>query len=119
MDYIRIGPFGYTVSHEAVQTIRDDGRDLIGQIDYLNLTMRLAEKNAPEVVFAAQWHEVLHAIDNMMGLGLTEKQVDRLSHAVVMVLRDNPELAEVPGRGMAEDELAIDRARVRRWLRKQ
>jgi hypothetical protein len=87
-----IGPFRYAVTDEAVKQFRDDGNDLIGQVDYLGLKMRIAAKNAPAVVFAARWHEAIHALSEMFQLGLEESQIDRLSHGIVMVLRDNPHL---------------------------
>lgn len=90
-----VGPFTYRVTYEDVEHFRDDGKDLIGQVDYLSLSMRIAAKNAPAVQFAALWHETLHALSEMFGLELGERQVDVLSHGIAMVLRDNSYLRGV------------------------
>ncbi|MDD3493945.1 MAG: hypothetical protein PHZ19_10670 [Candidatus Thermoplasmatota archaeon] len=95
---IVVGPFVYQVKDEDVSSFEDGGHDLIGQVDYLDLVIRIAAKNAPAVVFAARWHETLHALNEMFALGLDESQVDRLSHGIAMVLRDNPHLGKFPGR---------------------
>ena len=39
------------------------------------------------------WHEVMHAIDETLGLGLTEQQVHALAAGQMAVLLDNPKLA--------------------------
>ena len=41
------------------------------------------------------FHESLHAVSDMHGLGLNENQVRTLEVAVAAALRDNPRLAEM------------------------
>ena len=92
----RVGPYDYTAEHEDVEYFRDDGLNLIGKIDHQQLTMRIAAKNNPAVIFVSEWHECLHALDNYMEIGLKEKQIGRLAHGIVGLLKDNPCLRECP-----------------------
>jgi hypothetical protein len=41
------------------------------------------------------WHEITHAVDETLGLGLTEQQVHALAAGQMAVLFDNPKLIEL------------------------
>lgn len=43
-------------------------------------------------MFVTLWHEVLHAIDDLVGAGLGEEEVDRLASGIAQVLLQNPGL---------------------------
>lgn len=39
-------------------------------------------------------HELLHGLDEMYGIDLKEKQVEKLGNALYMLIKDNPKMFE-------------------------
>lgn len=87
---VKIGPFTYTV--EWVDDLTDDAdrnRKLYGQCHYGQQKIRLSKAVNPDSNTATFLHELMHAIDFVMQIGLKEKQVDRIATGLAMVLLDN------------------------------
>lgn len=87
----------YTVCRD--NNMRNDKGDLLyGQIDHIEQLITLNEDAGIEQQKATLMHEMVHGLDELYGIGLKEKQVEKLGTALYMLVRDNPEL-------FAEDKL--------------
>lgn len=87
----------YTVCRD--NNMRDDkGNLLYGQIDNIEQLITLNEDAGLEQQKATLIHEMVHGLDELYGIGLKEKQVEKLGTALYMMVRDNPEM-------FAEDKL--------------
>ena len=80
----------YTV--EEIINLHDGVGDLYGQIHYLPEKILLNTDASEEQKKATLLHELVHAMDEMYGIGLKEKQVDKLGNALYMLQKDNPGL---------------------------
>lgn len=66
----------------------------VGEYDYSTQTVRISE-NQPAVFEAdTVLHELLHAIDDAMQLGMSERQVHCTATGIVALFRDNPDLLD-------------------------
>ena len=90
---VKVGAFVYRIEREA-QVRADDDRRLCGQVDHMRQVIRIGEGMAAEQEYDTFLHEVLHAIDHNGQIGLTEKQIHRLSSGILGVLLDNHLLRE-------------------------
>lgn len=96
-DTIQIGARTYNVltidpDPDTVFDHSADG-DLLGQIDYAGLTIKLLDNQAPEQKFQCLLHEIVHAIAFDMGYrSQNERDVDLLASTLHRLIRDNPEL---------------------------
>ena len=81
----------YTVRHD--NNMRNDKGDLLyGQIDHIEQLITLNEAAGIEQQKATLMHAMVHGLDELYGIGLKEKQVEKLGTALYMLLRDNPEM---------------------------
>lgn len=79
----------YTVGFDS--NVRDDKGDLLyGQIDHIEQLITLNEDAGLEQQKATLMHEMVHGLDELYGIGLKEKQVEKLGVALYMLVRDNP-----------------------------
>lgn len=79
----------YTVCRD--NNMRDDkGNLLYGQIDHIEQLITLNEAAGIEQQKATLMHEMVHGLDELYGIGLKEKQVEKLGVALYMLVRDNP-----------------------------
>ncbi len=79
---------------EEAVNLHDEAGDLYGQIHYLPEKIFLNADASEEQKKATLLHELIHALDEMYGIGLKEKQVEKLGNALYMLQKDNPELFE-------------------------
>lgn len=79
--------------------VDEDGAHCFGTSEFANRQLRVEEVIPDDHKRVTVFHEVVHAIDYLSGLGLTENQIRGLSHGFYAVLKDNPKLAAhiVPG----------------------
>ena len=89
---VQIGPINYAVV--MVDELAGDTGPLHGDFDPSKCRIRLDAGDNPQRQHQTLWHEVLHAILHSAGIreGHDEQQIEALSHGIVQVLRDNPEL---------------------------
>ena len=79
----------YTVGFDS--NMRNDKGDLLyGQIDHIEQLITLNEAAGIEQQKAILMHEMVHGLDELYGIGLKEKQVEKLGVALYMLVRDNP-----------------------------
>lgn len=92
-DSVKIGPYTYAVQTE--EKIKGDrNEDLYGHIIYGPQQIKIEGGLSDERTTAIFLHEVVHGIDEYMGIGLSEKQVRRLGAGLAAFLRDNNLLRE-------------------------
>lgn len=91
-DTVNIGGFTYTV--DFVEVVNREKPERIGQIDYVKQEIRIDESLTDEQKVSVFFHEVLHAIDQMMCIDLEEKQIVQLERGLYMVLKENDLLKE-------------------------
>ena len=70
----------YEISEQG--NLHDENGDLLGLIQYLPQEIILNADAAEEQKQATLVHEVIHALDEMYGIGLKEKQVEKLGNAL-------------------------------------
>jgi hypothetical protein len=90
---VRIGGVRYRVVVEE-ELVSDDGVELLGQHDYGRLQLRLSLAADPELRPFVLFHEVLHACVTVSGGDSHQEEalVAGLSHVLLQVLRENPDL---------------------------
>ncbi len=89
---VRIGAFDYEIRLEADPC--DGKKKLDGEIVYGQTLIRIRETFSPQAQRQVLWHEILHALEQQMGLRFTEIEIDRLAFGIMHVLRDNHWLTE-------------------------
>lgn len=72
----------------------DDHPDCDGYMEFASLKIGLRLQPAMEYNQDTVLHEVTHAIDEILSLGLKEKQVHQLAAGVIAVLKQNPAFVE-------------------------
>lgn len=80
----------YRISEQV--NLHDEKGELFGQIQYLPQEIVLNADAEEEQKKATLVHEIVHALDEMYGIGLKEKQVEKLGTALYMLQKDNPGL---------------------------
>jgi len=95
---IKIGPYTYKVvkKKDIPPPFDDSNTRRIGQITYSKELIEVVEDLSGTLKETNIWHEVMHGIDNLLQMGLSEKNVDDLSNVIVQVLKDNPALVPKP-----------------------
>jgi len=97
MDSIKIGPLRYKV-RECEELKADDGRGMYAELDCPKSEIRLWAAITEDHRPVTLWHEALHAIliqAGMEKLSGNEQVISVLSHGIVQVLQDNPEMVKV------------------------
>lgn len=72
----------------------EDGVHDYGECDNHAFEIRIEDLEPEDRKRATLFHELVHAISYLGGLGLTEDQVRGLSHGFYAVLKNNPELVQ-------------------------
>jgi len=97
MDNIRVGPLRYKVVELPIVK-SEDGRDLYGEIDYVERKIRISTAQPEAARLPTYWHEVIHGILAQAAMhkqNNNEQLVTILANGIVQVLQDNPEMSEV------------------------
>jgi hypothetical protein len=87
------------------EVIRVLGRDIpitfvdelpraFGEYDYLTQIVRIRTGQQPAFEADTLLHELIHAIDDVMFLGMKERQVHCVASGMIAVLKDNPEFLD-------------------------
>lgn len=63
-------------------------------IDYTKDTIEISTLYAESTQFTTFLHEILHGIDEFLGIKLEEEQIDKLARGLAMLILDNPDLFE-------------------------
>lgn len=74
--------------HDGLDEEADGNQDRGKQV------IKVRTGRAPDYIKDTVIHELIHAIDESLDLGMKEKQVARLATGLLAVLNDNPELKE-------------------------
>ena len=80
----------YTV--EKQENLHDGDAELYGQILYLPEKILLNLNSSDKQKEVTLLHEIIHGLDEMYGIGLKEKQVEKLGTALYMLINDNPQM---------------------------
>lgn len=67
---------------------------LFGDCDITADRIRFAAEQTPQSMRDTLLHETTHAIDETLGLGMTEQQVSNVATVLLAVLRDNPQFTK-------------------------
>lgn len=81
-----------TFSIEEESNLHDGGNDLYGQIHYMSEKMLINSAASDEQKEATLIHELVHGLDETFNIGLKEHQVELVSTALYMLIKDNPEM---------------------------
>lgn len=73
----------------------EDGSHCFGTCDNANQRIAIEELEGEDRKRATLFHELIHAISYMHGLGLSEDQTRGLEHGFYTVLKENPGLIEL------------------------
>ena len=83
---------GKTFAIEYVEAVDDEGNS--GEHRRDDQLIKIKLKQHPETLRETLLHEVIHAIDEQLDLGMKEKQVHRIAIGLFQVLRENPAFVE-------------------------
>lgn len=90
---VKVGGILYEV--ETIFNLYDGKDELDGWICYDESKIKLEAKLSNQLRRVVLWHEIIHAILTHAGYTKhSEQMIEALSHGIVMVLRDNPQLKE-------------------------
>ncbi|MFP5527735.1 hypothetical protein ACLGL1_04560 [Peptococcus simiae] len=90
MEKIKIGYKDYQIKYlDPKQVLFENGTELIGKIDYNENVIYLSNRYNRDTRNEGLIHEVIHGIDDMYGIGLTEDEVNALGKGIYTVLKDN------------------------------
>lgn len=106
---VRIGGVRYRVVVEE-ELVSEEGVELLGQHDYGRLLLRLSLAADPELRPFVLLHEILHACVTVSGGDSHQEEalVAGLSHVLLQVLRENPDLVRyLLGSGRRADGAAV------------
>jgi hypothetical protein len=92
IDKIKIGCYTYNVSEVDVV---EKYTSAVGYIDFNTKTIKIDKEVKDNFKLEILFHEVLHGIDNFMGIGLEEAEIEKLGKGLTMVLKDNPALIDM------------------------
>jgi len=87
---VKIGYKNYLV--KEVEHLDDDERLLYGQILYNDEVISLSKKYPENQMKCTLVHEIIHGIDDLMGVGLQEDLVEKLAKGLYQVIQDNPDM---------------------------
>lgn len=73
----------------------NDKEDLLGICDDQKQEIKIALYQPKDAMKDTLLHEIIHAVDYQMQLGLKERQVHCLAAGIVAVFLDNPEFTEL------------------------
>ncbi|MFR9710753.1 hypothetical protein ACL02P_15395 [Paenibacillus sp. MB22_1] len=89
MNQVKIG---YTVYQVVEVDCVNKFEPRKGEIDYFKRQIRIDKDMTPQDKKETLIHEIIHGIDEFMGIELEESQVKKLGAGLAMVLEDNREL---------------------------
>lgn len=90
---VKIGPLRYRVV-EDYPLISDEHQMLYGEICYSEGEIKVDSRSNSSLKPVILWHEMLHGILSMAGVEVANEDqvIEAISHGIVMVLQDNPDL---------------------------
>lgn len=95
---VKIGIHQYSVSEAEDITRKSDGAFLFGHISHDEQHIDVRAALQPKMKAVCLWHELIHGVLFQAGLLIDEGDEERvcvaLSHGIVQLLQDNPELAD-------------------------
>ncbi|WP_167957958.1 hypothetical protein [Anaerosporobacter faecicola] len=89
-DKVKVGYKEYEVQME--KHLDDETNLLYGCCYYEEETIKLCTKYTENQQKCTLVHELVHAIDNMNDIGLTEDQVVKLGKGLYQLIKDNPNM---------------------------
>jgi hypothetical protein len=98
VDKIKIGGIIFQVIREH-ELRHPDGRRLDGHIKYGECEIAIDDSLPYQAEMQTIWHETIHGILTHAGIDkISESLVDAIAYGVMMILYDNPQMAEVKER---------------------
>lgn len=89
---LKVGPVTYNVFAG-----RPDDGDAMGQCLYKSARIAINPDYQPDHQRSTLFHEAIHAVDQVYGIGLTETQVRAIEVGVLALIDDNPALLAFTG----------------------
>jgi hypothetical protein len=68
------------------------GRDVYGSWDRSSMTIQISNAIHQQDQVSTLIHEIGHALNDLLDLGITESQIAALTQGLYQVLRDNPDM---------------------------
>lgn len=90
---VKIGPMTYEIREQG-EIKADDGTALIGEIDYVCLSIKLRECLPPPVRAVTLLHEIVHGVLKQAASEHVEDEglVDCMAYGLYALIKDNPDL---------------------------
>lgn len=104
---VRIGPYDYVVQLEE-KVLGDRNQELYGHILYGPQKVVIQSGLTDARTLAILVHEVLHGISEYLEIGLSEKQVIRLTAGLTVFIRDNGLLPKEDSDATPPDRTSAD-----------
>lgn len=90
---IKVGYKDYEV--RRMERLDDNEHLLYGEVQYNNELINLCSRYPENQQKCTLIHELTHAIDNMLDIGLSEGQVEKLGAGFYQVIKDNPQMFQL------------------------
>ena len=87
---VKIGNNTYQII--VKQRIELNDKEVHGLIDFERCTIHLKALN--KQIKQVLLHEIIHGVEDMYSLELTEQQVDSLANGLLLVLKNNPKIKD-------------------------
>lgn len=85
---INVAGVTYRIEEQPLGVDSEGGR-VLGTVDFVECIIRLDSALSPDRKRAVLMHEIIHAVDEAVGLGFSEEVTDRVAIAVLDVLTRN------------------------------
>lgn len=90
---LKVGPVSYSV--HAAKHLRNENEELLsGQCNSIIGRIYVDPGFFPSSQRSTLFHEAIHAVDHVYGVGLTEEQVRLLEVGILSLIDDNPQLLD-------------------------
>ena len=67
-----------------------DADDELGEVDLKTCRIAILTGMSADKERAVVLHEIIHAVDDILGLKMNEKQVEGIENGIFAVIKDNP-----------------------------
>ncbi|MER2061395.1 MAG: BC1881 family protein [Aerococcus urinaeequi] len=105
MDKVKIGYRTYDVQEVPVVDIHDT---LKGNINFVDQVIKVSDFMTDDDKRETLIHEVLHGVEEFMGLDIPEEHIKQLGRGLAMVIADNPGIFNTKQHGATIEHVVIN-----------
>lgn len=85
---VKIGPIDYEIILES-KPVGEDGVPVFGKVSFAQCQITIDSDLVPLMQWQCLWHEVLHVVNDQLGLPQDEGATDGIAYKLLEILIDN------------------------------